>query len=485
MPTLVPLILSGGSGKRLWPMSRETYPKQLLALARADRSLLQSTVERLAGLAAMADAADAASLTLAPPIVVCNEAHRFVVAEQLRGVGVERATILLEPVGRNTAPAAAVGCHAALEQYPDALVLVLPADHVIADPAVFCAAVAAAMGVAQAGALVTFGITPTAPSTGYGYIRVDADAARTGGALPVREFLEKPDAERARRCLASGDYHWNSGIFLFAANSYLAALERHAPAIARAAGQAFADARRDLDFIRLDSEAMAACPANSIDYAVMEHAERVCMVPLAVAWSDVGAWDALQAIGEADADGNVVTGDVLGHENHGSYLRAESRLLAVLGVTDLVVVETADAVLVAARHRAQDVQLLVERLRLAQRSEASVHRRVRRPWGAYEGVASGDRFQVKRIVVEPGASLSLQLHHHRAEHWIVVRGTARVTRGDETLLLSEDQSTYIPLGTPHRLENPGVIPLELIEVQSGSYLGEDDIVRFDDVYGRC
>jgi len=483
MPTLVPLILSGGSGKRLWPMSRETHPKQLLALARADRSLLQSTIERLAGLAA-AGAVEPA-ITVAAPVVVCNEVHRFIVAEQVRDIGVVGATIILEPVGRNTAPAAAIGCLAALELAPDSLVLVLPADHVIADQAAFCAAVVAAARAASAGGLVTFGIVPTAPSTGYGYIRVDAEAGPSGVTWPVREFVEKPDSARAERFLASGDYHWNSGIFLFAAGSYLAALERHAPGIAAAAGQAFASACRDLDFIRLDPEAMAACPANSIDYAVMEHAERVCMVPLAVAWSDVGAWDALQAIGEADADGNVVTGDVLGHENRGSYLRAESRLLAVLGVTDLVVVETADAVLVADRRRAQDVQLLVERLRLAERSEASVHRRVRRPWGAYEGVASGERFQVKRIVVDPGASLSLQMHHHRAEHWIVVRGTARVTRGSETLLLSEDQSTYIPLGTPHRLENPGVIPLELIEVQSGSYLGEDDIVRFDDVYGRC
>lgn len=481
MPRLVPLILSGGSGKRLWPMSRETHPKQLLALAQSDRSLLQSTVERLDGLAT----ASGDALSVAPPIVVCNEVHRFIVAEQLRDIGVSGATIILEPVGRNTAPAAAIGCLAALEQDPESLVVVLPADHVIADPAVFCAAVATAAGAAEEGALLTFGITPTAPSTGYGYLRVDADAADGEPTLPVRAFVEKPDAERAAQFLAAGGYHWNSGIFLFAASSYLAALRRHAPAIAAGAEQAFRGAERDLDFIRLDTAAMTACPADSIDYAVMEHAEQVRMLPLAVGWSDVGAWDALQAIGAADGNGNVVTGDVLGHDNANSYLRAESRLLAVLGVKDLVVVETADAVLVADRHRAQDVQLLVERLRADARSEASVHQRVRRPWGAYEGVAIGDRFQVKRIVVEPGASLSLQMHHHRAEHWIVVRGTARVTRGDETLLLSEDQSTYIPLGTPHRLENPGVIPLELIEVQSGSYLGEDDIVRFDDRYGRC
>ena len=466
---LTPLILSGGSGSRLWPLSRQHYPKQFLPLI-GERSLFQITLDRLRGLAERAK-----------PLVVCNQEHRFLVAEQLRDTADGAATILLEPIGRNTAPAVAIGALQALLHDPDAMLLVLPADHVIQGVERFLQAVEQGARAAADGHLVTFGILPTRPETGYGYIKA---ALSEGPARPVREFVEKPDRETAERYLASGQYFWNSGMFLFRADRYLEELERFEPEMYAACRRACEAAARDLDFVRLDPEAFAESPGNSIDYAVMERTERAVVVPLDAGWSDVGSWDALQEVSGPDERGNVVIGDVLPDDSRNCYLRAESRLLATVGLENLVVVETADAVLVADRDRVQEVKALVEQLKREGRSECELHRRVLRPWGSYEGVANAERFQVKRIVVNPGEKLSLQMHHHRAEHWIVVRGTARVYKGEESFLLTEDQSTYIPLGTVHRLENPGVIPLELIEVQTGSYLGEDDIVRYEDTYGR-
>lgn len=465
---IVPVILSGGSGTRLWPLSRKYYPKQFIPLT-GERTLFQYTLERLGELARQA-----------PVLVVCNHEHRFMVAEQLRGH--DQARILLEPVGRNTAPAVAAGALEALKDDEDAVLLVLPADHVIQDQEAFLAAVAQGREAAESGSLVTFGILPTRPETGYGYIRA---GKAEGGARPVERFVEKPDLETAREYVASGEYFWNSGMFMFRADRYLAELAEFEPAMLEACRAACAGAARDLDFIRLDAEAFAACPSNSIDYAVMERTRSAVLVPLEAGWSDVGSWDALQAVSPTDEHGNVTIGDVLADGSTDCYLRAESRLLATVGLHGHVVVETPDAVLVADRSRVQDVKALVDRLRREGRSECDFHRRVLRPWGSYEGIASAERFQVKRIIVEPGHRLSLQMHHHRAEHWVVVRGTARVYRGEESFLLSEDQSAYIPLGTVHRLENPGVIPLELIEVQTGSYLGEDDIVRYEDTYGRA
>jgi mannose-1-phosphate guanylyltransferase/mannose-6-phosphate isomerase len=470
---IIPVVLSGGAGTRLWPLSRELYPKQFLPLTGA-RSLLQQTVFRLQGLP-----------DLAPPLVVCNEEHRFLVAEQLRALGVTGAEILLEPAGRNTAPAVALAAlRAKARGDDDALLLVLPSDHVIADPQALRLAVMAGVPAARAGGLVTFGVLPTRPETGFGYIRT---GARPGGPLsaqPVLAFVEKPDAERAVAYVASGEYLWNGGMFLFGADAYLTELERHAPTIAAACRAASEDARVDLDFVRVQREPFLAAPGDSIDYAVMERTDRAMVVPLDAGWSDVGSWDALLDAQPADAHGNVISGDVLIEDVSGSLIRSEGRLVAALGVSNHIIVETADAVLVADRSRAQDVKRLVERLKAEQRDEPLVHRQVFRPWGSYEGLVQTERFQVKRIIVKPGASLSLQMHHHRAEHWVVVRGTASVTCGDQVRLLTEDQSTYIPLGTAHRLQNPGRIDLEIIEVQSGSYLGEDDIVRFEDHYGR-
>ena len=470
--SIIPVILSGGAGTRLWPLSRELYPKQFLPLA-GEHSLLQQTVLRLTGLP-----------DLAPPLVVCNEEHRFLVAEQLRAANVQGAEILLEPAGRNTAPAVALAAlHVQARHGDDALLLVLPSDHVITDDAAFRRAVQAGVAAAQAGALVTFGVQPTRPETGYGYIRTGA-ALDAGAARRVLAFVEKPDAERATQYLASGEYLWNGGMFLLGAGSYLGELKRHAPAIADACEAAFDDVRADLDFVRVRREAFLASPSDSIDYAVMERTDRAAVVALDAGWSDVGSWDALLDVQPSDAAGNVISGDVLVEKVSGSLIRSEGRLVAALGVKDLVIVETADAVLVADRAHAQDVKRLVERLKAQHRDEPLVHRQVFRPWGSYEGLVQSGRFQVKRIVVKPGASLSLQMHHHRAEHWVVVKGTARVTCGEDVRLLAEDQSTYIPIGTAHRLENPGRIDLEIIEVQSGTYLGEDDIVRFQDHYGR-
>ncbi|MEO8367251.1 MAG: mannose-1-phosphate guanylyltransferase/mannose-6-phosphate isomerase [Pseudoxanthomonas sp.] len=464
---MIPVILSGGSGTRLWPLSREAYPKQFLALA-GDDTMLQATWLRVQALASAA------------PLIVANEEHRFMVAEQLRQVDCSPAAILLEPVGRNTAPAIAVAALQAIADGSDPLLLVLPSDHVISDVAAFQAAVRAAEPAAREGRLVTFGIVPTGPETGYGYIRAEAGK----GVRAVAEFVEKPDADTAAKYLASGEYFWNSGMFLFRAGAYLAELERQQPAMLAACRAALAAARRDVDFVRLDKDAFAACPSDSIDYAVMEKTAQASVLPISVGWNDVGSWAALWDIAEQDGNGNAHHGDVIAEGCHNTLAWGDGRLVALLGLQDVVVVDTADALLVAHRDHVQDVKRIVSELKAAGRPEPTWHRKVYRPWGSYDSIDVGERFQVKRITVKPGAQLSLQMHHHRAEHWIVVSGTGRITRGEETLILSENQSTYIPLGVKHRLENPGVVPLELIEVQSGSYLGEDDIVRFEDVYGR-
>ena len=470
---LTPVILSGGAGTRLWPLSRELYPKQLLPLV-GKETMLQATALRVAGLDASA------------PIVVCNEAHRFLVAEQLRIINFPAQAILLEPVGRNTAPAIALAALAALHDgKADPLLLVLPADHVIRDVPAFQAAVRTAISAAESGRLVTFGVVPSAPETGYGYIRRgSALGAGLEGVYDISEFVEKPDAQRAREFLEGGDYLWNSGMFLFRASRLLAELDKHAPDIAASCRQAFAASRYDLDFTRIDEQLFRACRSDSIDYAVMEKTDAAAVVPLSVGWSDVGSWSSLHSALAATVNDNVTHGDVVLENCSGTYVHASSRLVAALGLNGHVVVETKDAVLVAPMDRVQDVKALVMRIKSEGRSEHLLHREVFRPWGSYDSIDFGDRFQVKRLSIKPGAVLSLQLHHHRAEHWIVVEGTARITRGDEVFLLEENQSTYIPVGTKHRIENPGKIPLHMIEVQSGSYLGEDDIVRFEDAYGR-
>lgn len=467
---LVPVILSGGSGTRLWPMSRELYPKQFIPLL-GDESLFERTLHRVRGIEDLQD-----------PIVVCNQEHRFMAAEQLRRAGMEGGTILLEPEGRNTAPAIAVAALEAVERHGDAVLLVLPADHLIRDEAAFRAAARTAARAAAEGWLVTFGVVPARPETGFGYIR--RGEALGPELYRVARFVEKPDAQTAEGYLREGGYYWNSGMFLFLASRYLHELARFEPEMIECCRAAFEGRGRDLDFVRLDVERFRRSPADSVDYAVMERTDRAVVVPLEAGWSDVGSWHALWEAQEHDADGNVLVGDVIAEDTHGAYLHATGRLLAVLGVNDVVIVETADAVMVAPRQRSQEVRRIVDRLKREGRDEVRVHRKVYRPWGSYETLHLAERFQVKHITVDPGHSLSLQLHHHRSEHWIVVRGTARVTLRDETVLLGENQSIYIPLGAEHRLENPGKIPLELIEVQSGSYLGEDDIVRLEDRYGR-
>jgi len=466
MARLQPVLLSGGSGTRLWPLSREAYPKQFLPLA-GDDTMVQATWRRVEALADLA------------PIVVANEEHRFLVAEQLRQVGAPTPAIVLEPVGRNTAPAIAAAALQAMAGGDDPVLLVLPSDHVVRDVAAFQQAVRDALAAAEAGALVTFGIVPDAPETGFGYIQAEAGE----GLRKVSRFVEKPDAATARAYLDAGGYYWNSGMFLFRAGRYLEELARFRPDIVEAVRAAHAAARHDGDFIRLDKAAFSASPSDSIDYAVMEKTGHAMVLPVDIGWNDVGSWSALWDVAERDGDGNAHHGDVIAVDTRNSYAYAQ-RLVALVGVDDVVVVETDDAVLVARKDRVQEVKQVVARLKDEQRSQAVLHREVHRPWGSYDSVDNGTRHQVKRIKVKPGAALSLQMHHHRAEHWIVVSGTAKVTRGDETLLLSENESTYIPLGVKHRLENPGKVPLELIEVQSGSYLGEDDIVRFEDVYGR-
>ncbi|WP_414485558.1 mannose-1-phosphate guanylyltransferase/mannose-6-phosphate isomerase [Stenotrophomonas sp. EMP41] len=466
MSSIQPVILSGGSGTRLWPLSREAYPKQFLPLA-GELTMLQATWKRVAPIAARG------------PLVIANEEHRFVAAEQLQQVGAEPAAIILEPVGRNTAPAIAVAALEATRDGADALLLVLPSDHVITNEAAFRSAVQAAAGAAEAGKLVTFGIVPTGPETGYGYIK----AAEGQGLRAVERFVEKPDLDTATGYVSSGQYYWNSGMFLFKASRYLQELERFQPAMLAGSRQAWQQARRDADFTRLDKDAFTAVPSDSIDYAVMEKTADAVVIPLDAGWNDVGSWTALRDVSQQDGDGNAHQGDVIAIDCRNTYAYGQ-RLVAMVGLDDVIVVETDDAVLVGKADRMQEVKTVVAQLKAEGRSEATWHRKVYRPWGAYDSIDNGERFQVKRITVKPGGTLSLQMHHHRAEHWIVVSGTAEVTRGDEVILLSENQSTYIPLGVTHRLRNPGKLPLELIEVQSGSYLGEDDIVRFEDTYGR-
>ncbi|MBD3825340.1 MULTISPECIES: mannose-1-phosphate guanylyltransferase/mannose-6-phosphate isomerase [Stenotrophomonas] len=467
MLPILPVILSGGSGTRLWPLSREAYPKQFLPLV-GDVTMLQATWNRVAAIAGRA------------PIVVANQEHRFMAAEQLRECSVVPQALILEPIGRNTAPAIAIAALQALAGGEDALLLVLPSDHVVRNDAAFHAAVKQAAVAADAGKLVTFGIVPTAPETGYGYIKAHAGEGVRG----VDRFVEKPNLETAQQYVSSGEYYWNSGMFLFKASRYLQELEALQPAMLAACRAALDKASRDSDFIRLDAEAFAASPNDSIDYAVMEKTADAAVVPLDAGWNDVGSWSALWDVSDKDADGNACHGDVIALDCRNSYAYG-TRLIAMVGLEDVVVVETDDAVFVGHKDRVQDVKEIVGQIKRDGRSEAAAHRKVYRPWGAYDSIDNGARFQVKRITVKPGATLSLQMHHHRAEHWIVVSGTAEVTRGDEVILLTENQSTYIPLGVTHRLKNPGKLPLELIEVQSGSYLGEDDIVRFEDQYGRA
>ena len=478
---IIPLVLAGGSGTRLWPLSRELFPKQLLNLT-DDNSMLQNTLLRLQ------DAAD-----MAAPLIVCNETHRFMVAEQLRRIDLAPFSIMLEPVGRNTAPAIAVAAIKAMEQSGDPLLLVLPADHVIYNHGRFHEMIGQGAVQAARGYLVTFGIVPDAPETGYGYIKKGApiedtqiDSMQEGGdgAAFIETFVEKPDLETAKTYVASGNYLWNSGMFMFQASRIIEELERLEPEMLSACKKAVAKGEPDLDFFRLDHEHFAGARSDSIDYAVMEKTDSGVIIPLDAGWSDLGSWDALWQTGKKDADQNVVTGDVMVEDVKDSYLHSQNRLIAAVGVRDHVIVETKDAILVAPRDRVQDVKAIVSQLKITRREEAISHSKVFRPWGSYETIDLEARFQVKRITVKPGAKLSLQKHYHRAEHWTVVSGTAIVTKGEDEIMLSENESTYIPLGTLHRLENPGKIPLELIEVQSGSYLGEDDIVRYDDVYGR-
>ena len=467
-----PVILSGGSGTRLWPMSRTLYPKQLLTLLGRE-SLLQQTVRRIAE-----------RETFAPPLLVANEEHRFIIAEQLREIAVVPRALLLEPVGRNTAPAACLAALALTETDPDPLMLLMPSDHTIGDVDAFVDAIGRAAAAAQAGALVSFGIAPERAETGYGYIRRDGELDGVKGVFAVAEFVEKPGPEQAEKYIESGEHSWNSGIFLFAARVYLDELERLRPDMVAACRQALATAQRDCDFIRLGKDAFSTCAADSIDYAVMEHTRRAAVVPVSMGWSDVGSWDALWEMGSKDQHGNSLEGNVVAEETRNCYLRSEAGLIAAIGIEDLVVVATDDAVMVAPRNRTQEVRKLVARLVRDRRDEADALPTVHRPWGSFKSLHNGHRVQVKHILVKPGGKLSLQMHHHRAEHWVVVQGTAKIVRGEEEMILTEDQSTYIPLGTAHRLENPGKIPLHLIEVQSGSYLGEDDIVRLEDSYGR-
>lgn len=464
MAQVIPVILAGGTGSRLWPLSRELFPKQFHALF-SDLSLLQETIER------------ARLVTDEAPIIVCNEEHRFLVAEQCRALGIAWRKIILEPEGRNTAPAIGLAAHAAPE---GAILLVLPSDHLIRETGKFAASVERAVEAADQGGLVTFGLVPTHAETGYGYIQAEGEGAES---RPVGSFVEKPDGVRAAEYLAAGDYFWNSGMFVMGADTYLGELQKFAPDIAAALDGAHEEGAVDLDFFR-PGKSFLDSPADSIDYAVMERTDRAYMVPGDFGWSDVGSWSAMLDVSDQDEAGNFRQGDVVSVATRGSYVQANHRLVGTIGIEDLIVVETADAVLIAAKDRVQEVKTLVEKLKADQRDEYLTHREVFRPWGSYESVEQGERYQVKRIKVKPNERLSLQMHHHRAEHWIVVRGTAEVTRGEETFMLAENESTYIPLGTRHRLANPGRLPLELIEVQVGAYLGEDDIVRFEDEYGR-
>lgn len=470
---IIPVILSGGSGTRLWPLSRALRPKQLLPLV-SEGTMIQDTVSRLQGVSELAE-----------PIIVCNEEHRFMIAEQMREIDVHPSAIILEPFGRNTAPAVAISAMKAEEADSDVVVLVLPADHVIQNTEAFHKAVSTGYEAAMEGNLVTFGIIPHVAETGYGYIKAGAALSDDDQQVcVVEQFVEKPDKKTAESYLDQGGYYWNSGMFMFKASEYLNELGKFNNEMLSASKKSLENSAADMDFVRLDKESFESCPSDSIDYAVMEKTKKSVVVPVDIGWNDIGSWSALWEVGDSDEQGNVKYGDVYLHDTSNSYIHSENRLVTTVGLKDHIVVETADAVMVAHRDKAQDVKEIVERLKSEQRNEATIHHKAYRPWGAYECIDCEDRFQVKRITVNPGARLSLQLHHHRAEHWIVVKGTARVTCGDKEFIMSENESTFIPLGEKHRLENTGKIPLELIEVQTGSYLGEDDIVRFDDVYGR-
>ena len=468
---IIPVILSGGSGTRLWPLSRALRPKQLLSMV-SNHTMIQDTVTRLLGIS-----------ELAAPIIVCNEEHRFTIAEQMREVEIKPSAIILEPFGKNTAPAVAISALQSQKDENDPVLLVLPADHVIADKEAFHLAVKTGYQAALNDKLVTFGIIPNSPETGYGYIKAGTKLDDEQ-VFSVEKFVEKPDADTAQTYLSEGSYYWNSGMFMFKASVYLKELESHNREMFNYSKKSLDSAVVDMDFIRLDSEVFDKCPSDSIDYAVMEKTSSAAVIPVDMGWNDIGSWAALWEVGESDESGNVTHGDVVLEDCNNSYIHSDSRLVTTIGLNDHVVVETADAILVAHRDKAQNVKDIVDKLKSANREEATIHNKAYRPWGAYECIDHDSRFQVKRITVNVGASLSLQLHHHRSEHWIVVQGTARVTCGDNVFLLGESESTYIPLGEKHRLENTGKIPLELIEVQTGSYLGEDDIVRFDDVYGR-
>ncbi|WP_144637741.1 mannose-1-phosphate guanylyltransferase/mannose-6-phosphate isomerase [Bordetella genomosp. 13] len=470
LPEFRAVVLCGGSGSRLWPLSREFLPKQFIRLTGA-HSLLQDTVIRMASHAGAQR-----------PMLVCNEAHRFIAAEQMQDLSGIQADLLLEPCSRNTAPAIAAAALRAMQQGQDPVLLVVPSDHVIEQGEALREAFAVAVRAAEEGALVAFGIHPREPSTGYGYLRLQPGA---GPWRRIEAYIEKPDAQRAAQFLSEGGYCWNSGMFAFRASVLLAEMERLAPAILAAARQAVEGGAGDDAVFRLDPAAFEACPSDSIDYAVMERTDSAVAVPLTAAWSDVGAWDAVWDITRKGPEGNSVLGDVLVQDSRNCLVHASHRLVATIGLDDVMVVETADAVLVVHKSRVQDVKRAVETFRGQRRAELAQHREVRRPWGSYDAVGQGTRYQIKRITVKPGARLSLQMHHHRAEHWVVVSGTARIRNGERTYLLTENQSTYIPLGEVHSLENPGKIPLELIEVQSGAYLGEDDIVRLEDMYGRA
>jgi mannose-1-phosphate guanylyltransferase / mannose-6-phosphate isomerase len=485
--SICPVILAGGSGTRLWPLSRAGFPKQFLCLD-GSSSLFQQAVSRLSGL-------QTAEFSLLPPLVVGNEDHRFLVLEQLRETGCAPGPLLLEPMGRNTAPALTLAALAAMEQGGDPVMVVTPADQLVRDEAAFCAAVRRAVEQAAQGQIVILGVTPTRAETGYGYIRAASAASlstRSPGEAdaihPVQAFVEKPDAATAERYLVEGNYLWNAGMFVLKASVWLKALQRFRPDIAAATQTAWSTREQESAFIRPAKSEFAAIPAESIDYAVMEHCpgseQLISMVPLNAGWSDLGAWDAVWDALPKDASGNATQGDVLSVHSRGNLAHASSRLVSLVGVDNLIVVETADAVLVASLAHAQDVKHIVSQLRALERDEHTLHRQVHRPWGWYDSICNAERFKVKRIQVKPHASLSLQKHFHRAEHWVVVKGTAEITCGDKVVLLTENQSTYIPLGEVHRLSNPGTIPLEIIEVQSGSYLGEDDIIRFEDRYGR-